>query len=133
MKILVFVILLVVLFICYIGKSPVYHTNKSYYRNKSSSYYTNKSSYEYLLNDNRWKEKRKEILERDNYTCQCCGNKSNLNVHHKYYVKYPNGCRADPWNYPNKALITLCENCHKKAHQKYKVKTYYRSYYDSNI
>ncbi|MFV0180320.1 hypothetical protein OBK28_12215 [Empedobacter falsenii] len=31
------------------------------------------STYEDLLNDPRWKEKRQEILERDNHTCQRCG------------------------------------------------------------
>lgn len=35
-----------------------------------------------------------------------------LNVHHKYYI---NG--NFPWEYDNGALITLCEECHKKTHQ----------------
>lgn len=35
-----------------------------------------------------------------------------LNIHHKYYVWGNN-----PWNYPNDALITLCEDCHQKAHE----------------
>lgn len=35
-----------------------------------------------------------------------------LNVHHKYYVK-----GKSPWEYSDEALITLCEDCHKKAHQ----------------
>lgn len=35
-----------------------------------------------------------------------------LNVHHKYYV---NGLK--PWEYDNKALITLCSDCHQKRHE----------------
>ena len=34
-----------------------------------------------------------------------------LNVHHKYYIK-----GKAPWEYEDDALITLCEDCHKKAH-----------------
>ena len=49
-------------------------------------------------------------------------------VHYKYYSKYPNGFRVSPWNYPDDALITLCDNCHKKVHEKKKIKTYHRSY-----
>ena len=34
-----------------------------------------------------------------------------LNVHHKYYIK-----DKAPWEYEDDALITLCEDCHQKAH-----------------
>lgn len=34
-----------------------------------------------------------------------------LNVHHRYYIK-----GKAPWEYEDDALITLCEDCHKKAH-----------------
>jgi 5-methylcytosine-specific restriction endonuclease McrA len=34
-----------------------------------------------------------------------------LHVHHKYYV---NGNLA--WEYPNEALISLCQNCHQNIH-----------------
>ena len=30
-----------------------------------------------------------------------------------------------PWDYPDEALMTLCNNCHIKAHKKYKIKTYF--------
>lgn len=55
-------------------------------------------------------EFRKSILERDNYTCQKCGSKSRLQVHHiKSRKEYPelimdkNNC------------ITLCIVCHSKT------------------
>lgn len=59
--------------------------------------------------DPRWQKLRLKILERDNWTCQCCGNtKLTLHVHHRYYIK-----GKDPWEYPKEALITLCEECHE--------------------
>ena len=36
-----------------------------------------------------------------------------LNVHHNYYIVGKN-----PWEYPNDALVTLCESCHQKRHEK---------------
>lgn len=35
-----------------------------------------------------------------------------LNIHHKYYVE-----GKKPWEYPNDALVTLCEDCHQKIHE----------------
>lgn len=56
---------------------------------------------------------RKEVLERDNYTCQLCGSKENLEVHHKkLYAKYVR-LRTVVSN-----GITLCEKCHDKVHRK---------------
>ena len=76
----------------------------------------NKDEYSELLKDWRWKERRTEILERDDYTCQRCyasrWDDVLLNVHHKYYIE---GCM--PWEYPDDALITLCEDCHKREHK----------------
>ena len=36
-----------------------------------------------------------------------------LNVHHKYYV-----LGKKPWEYEDNALVTLCESCHQKRHEK---------------
>lgn len=54
--------------------------------------------------------RRKAILHRDGYTCQCCGKKNcRLEVHH---IKFKsNGGTDDEEN-----LITLCEDCHKGVH-----------------
>lgn len=35
-----------------------------------------------------------------------------LNIHHKYYIR-----GKKPWQYDNSALVTLCEDCHKKRHE----------------
>jgi 5-methylcytosine-specific restriction endonuclease McrA len=76
----------------------------------------NKEEYNSLLQDWRWKKRRREILERDNYTCQeCYADRSDdviLNVHHKYYID-----GYMPWEYPDEALITLCEDCHRMEHE----------------
>jgi 5-methylcytosine-specific restriction endonuclease McrA len=93
------------------------------------------TDYDRMLDNPKWKRKREKILERDHHTCQHCGSHLNLQVHHKYYMRYPDGSYADPWDYPDEKLITLCETCHKKWHKKYKVKTYYRKWgvhYDEN-
>lgn len=75
--------------------------------------------YQKLLLDNKWIEKRKKIYERDNFQCKKC-NKSNLklNVHHKIYFK-----NCNPWDYEDRFLITLCENCHNNIHKTIKIKT----------
>ena len=85
-------------------------------------------SYSELLTLPEWIEKRNIILDRDNHKCQYCGKTHDLQVHHKYYSKYPNNKLVDPWNYPNDALITLCSKCHKWIHSQKKNKVYYRKY-----
>lgn len=59
---------------------------------------------------NNW---RRDVYERDGYTCQACGDATggNLNAHH-----------LDSWTaFPDKRMyldngITLCEPCHKEFH-----------------
>ena len=70
-----------------------------------------KQTYAEMLKDPRWVEKSKEIKEWDREVCQLCGDNSNLQVHHLCYDK-----NRMPWDYPRKALVTLCDNCHKKIH-----------------
>jgi len=57
------------------------------------------------------KEYRKDIKERDNYTCQnfdCKGNSKRLCIHHIDYNK--KNCKPDN-------LITVCVNCNSKANR----------------
>jgi hypothetical protein len=61
------------------------------------------------LQDPRWKLRRQEILQRDSFTCTRCKTNSNLQVHH---IKYT----GDPWEAPDKDLVTLCAVCHKAVH-----------------
>ncbi len=83
----------------------------------------NKHLYYMILKyDARWKLKRKEILLRDKNRCVLCGSTSNLVIHHRRYIFIKSKNRfIEPWNYSNKTLITLCENCHKQGHHLYKV------------
>lgn len=60
------------------------------------------------LRDPRWQKLKNGVLERDKYTCQKCGDRrSNLQVHHLYYL-------GEPWDVPAYALLTLCDACHQK-------------------
>lgn len=70
---------------------------------------TKKEEYYEKLKDPRWQKKRLQILERDEFTCQFCGDKeTTLHIHHKYYEE------VEPWEHDDSALITLCKDCHEK-------------------
>jgi hypothetical protein len=61
------------------------------------------------LKDPRWQKKRLEIMGRDEFRCQCCGDdESSLSVHHKVYIY-----GREPWDYPDGYLVTLCDSCHE--------------------
>ncbi len=85
-------------------------------------------TYEDLLDTDEWKYFRSRILEDHGYRCDWCGRTNKLQVHHKLYKKLPNGHKIEPWKYYNDEVMCLCDDCHKKYHEKYKVKTYYISY-----
>jgi len=72
--------------------------------------------------DPRWREKRKRILKRDNYKCQICHSKENLEIHHRLYLFSRRKQRMHfPWEYPDRLLVTLCESCHQKGHKVFNV------------
>lgn len=74
-----------------------------------ADYKQRSQEYAQKLKDPRWQKKRLEIFERDKWTCQLCeSTKDTLTVHHKRYL-----FNTEPWDYPNKLLITLCETCHE--------------------
>jgi len=67
--------------------------------------------YKEQLKSPMWQKKRLEIMERDKFTCQCCGDtESQLQVHH---TRYEFGKKV--WEYDNETLITFCEDCHSDA------------------
>ena len=55
-----------------------------------------------------WHTKRKIALKRDDYTCQKCGKKKDLVVHH--IVAYEDNGSNELEN-----LLTLCRSCHSKT------------------
>ena len=70
-----------------------------------------KKTYSELLKHPKWQKKRLEVLERENFKCEWCGDgESTLNVHHGYYQK---DCK--PWEYPVESLHCLCEKCHTEV------------------
>ena len=57
---------------------------------------------------NEWRIK---VLTRDNYTCQKCGSKENIEVHHIHKYMY------DPNNTDIGNGISLCKDCHDIANK----------------
>jgi hypothetical protein len=71
-----------------------------------------KNPYSERYLDPRWQRKKSEIMQRDHWCCTCCKDGTScLYVHHHYYI-----ANRDPWEYPDWALITLCEACHLEHH-----------------
>jgi len=71
-------------------------------------------SYSDDLKNPLWQRKRLEIMDRDQFQCQCCFNKTRtLTVHHKWYKS-----ELKPWEYEDDCYITMCELCHKEFHLK---------------
>jgi hypothetical protein len=68
-------------------------------------------TYNELLKSYEWSMRRLEIILLYGIKCSNCGNKKNLEVHHKVYVE-----NLVPWNYHFRDLITLCRNCHQITH-----------------
>ena len=62
----------------------------------------------------KYREWRKQVLERDGHRCQCCGGDKHLVAHHIFnYKDYPLlRCSVDNG-------ITLCKWCHGKYHSYY--------------
>jgi len=80
--------------------------------NAKPTKHTSTKSYYEKLKDPRWQKKRLEIMERADFSCECCPNIGNttLHIHHGYYEK-----NVEPWEYPNETLWCLCEGCHIEA------------------
>ena len=71
-----------------------------------------KKTYAEKLQDERWIARSKEIKVWDSEVCQLCGDNTHLQVHHLCYDK-----SREPWEYPKKSLVTLCDKCHKTMHE----------------
>jgi 5-methylcytosine-specific restriction endonuclease McrA len=53
----------------------------------------------------------RQVLERDGWRCQACGNMQNLQAHH---LKFRSKSGGDE----DQNLITLCAECHEQVHRK---------------
>lgn len=73
-----------------------------------------RKSYSEKLTDPRWQKRRLKVLEYAHWRCQICGAKDKtLHCHHSYYTK-----GKEPWQYPDGAIIAVCDPCHQKIHAK---------------
>lgn len=92
--------------------------SKFYSGENSPEYDFNKSLDERLKNRKyiEYYEWRKKVYERDNFTCQCCGDNEggNLVAHHIFNYSEHNDLKTDVNN-----GITLCKKCHKIFHDTY--------------
>jgi 5-methylcytosine-specific restriction endonuclease McrA len=61
------------------------------------------------LEEQSYRELRKQILRRDGWRCQLCGSMTNLEVHHQQFRSHSGEDREEN-------LITLCFNCHFSTH-----------------
>ena len=68
--------------------------------------------YSARFNTSIWKNIRKLVLQRDNYTCQKCKiRKKSLDVHHKKSWRFTKDDSSDN-------LISLCRKCHREEDSK---------------
>ena len=82
-------------------------------------------SYVEMLLTERWRNKRELILERDKHQCRNCGSTNQLQVHHRqYHIDTKTGFKREPWDYNDKYLITLCDQCHEAGHKQYKIPSF---------
>ena len=107
-----------------------YNHDGKYYCNKCASKIFNSRENNSRWNPNKTQEERemgrnypeytefiRKVIARDNYTCQCCGNKNtkhDVEVHHLDGYDWCKEKRIDETN-----GVTLCETCHKNFHSIY--------------
>ena len=89
-------------------------------------------TYNELLTKQEWYNFRSKVINDRGYVCEFCKKKHNLQIHHKLYYKKPDKEKIEPWLYNMDEVLLLCDNCHKLAHKKNKIKVYYISYADYN-
>lgn len=101
--------------------------SKECYKNNIGKFYsgTNSNNWNHELSEEDRLDKRRypkyyswrsDVYERDNYTCQCCGNNKsgNLIAHHLNSYNWDKKHRTDINN-----GITLCRRCHSNFHKQY--------------
>jgi hypothetical protein len=70
--------------------------------------------YNEYLNSEKWKLKRKKVLERDNYLCQACLTNRAEQIHHLTYNNI--------YDEPLYELLSVCKRCHMKIEQQKQTK-----------
>lgn len=62
------------------------------------------------LDPELYKQLCQQVMKRDDWQCQACGSRHNLQVHHKQLRSHQGS--DDELN-----LITLCASCHERLHR----------------
>jgi 5-methylcytosine-specific restriction endonuclease McrA len=63
------------------------------------------------LEPRSYKQLCRQVMERDNWRCQICGSRQNLQVHHRQL-------RSQQGPDEDSNLITLCADCHERLHRR---------------
>jgi hypothetical protein len=88
-------------------------TNARFTRENHWNYNPNKTDEERIIDRTypEYIEWRKQVFERDNYTCQVCGVGGHVHAHHLNGYHWAKDQRIEVNN-----GITLCDNCHDEYH-----------------
>lgn len=70
-----------------------------------------------LKNNPYWEEVKRKVRIRDGHRCQMCGKSYSLEIHHKQYKVDGVSIVGNELSHLD-CLITLCEDCHSKIHNK---------------
>jgi 5-methylcytosine-specific restriction endonuclease McrA len=66
------------------------------------------AEYQYYLQSDQWKTKRRKILQRAGYRCELCRKAKPLQIHHLTYERIFNERMDD--------LQAVCDRCHRRLH-----------------
>jgi len=106
-----------------LDKLPLYDSklNNLYYENRYLKQKLDwlKKNNDYY-NSEAWKNKRLQVLQRDNYICQCCLNNKATQVHHISYKHF-----GDEYLFE---LTSICNNCHEELTDKDRMIDKYTSF-----
>jgi 5-methylcytosine-specific restriction endonuclease McrA len=62
------------------------------------------------LNPERYRKLHRQVLDRDGWRCQACGDMRHLQLHHQQF-------RSRSGHDAEENLVTLCAECHAKLHR----------------
>lgn len=87
------------------------------FKNEGAKNMSNGDFKKKLYNSTKWQKIRKQVLQRDFYICQICGQVNSNIVHHIKELTKDN--IADSSIATNKEnLITVCNQCHDEIHNR---------------
>jgi hypothetical protein len=73
-----------------------------------------RANYEAYISSDQWRAVRLIRLRKDGNTCQGCGARERLHVHHRTYERFTCERISD--------LVTVCESCHALIHDLHRKK-----------